>query len=550
VSIDLNPMSPSNTLSVAAAFFAAAENHAERPFLDVLPETAGVYGIAAGPISYAEAARRVRGLIAWYSEKGLAPGSRVGLLLENRPAFLFHWFALNALGVSVLPINSDLRSGELRYLIEHSDIRAAVVLPARIAELAEHAAAIGRELAVWSHAAIEAAAAADRPAPVTRGALTDECALLYTSGSTGRPKGCMLSNDYFLRTGRWYNEVGGMCQLRPDGERMLTPLPLAHINAMAFSTLSMMMCGGCLILLDRFHPGTWWDSVAASRAGVIHYLGVMPAMLLALPSRPSDRAHQVRFGFGAGVPGPQQATFEARFGFPLLEVWAMTETGAGGIALVTTEPRQVGTQNIGRPSAAVEALVVDDAGNAAGDEIDGELLVRAAGDDPRRGFFSGYLKDSAATEQAWAGGWFHTGDVVRRDASGCLHFVDRKKNIIRRAGENIAAAEVEACLNDHPAVAAVAVAALPDELRGEEVCALVVARPGAAADESALAADMQRFCLNRLAYFKAPGYVAFVDALPLTATQKPQRAALRELARAALTTPRCFDLRAAKKRST
>lgn len=116
-----------------------------------------------------------------------------------------------------------------------------------------------------------------------------ECALLYTSGTTGRPKGCRLPNRYFLHAGAWYAGIGGLAQLRPGQERMLTPLPLVHMNAMAFSTLAMVLTGGCLCLLDRFHPRSWWASVRDSRATVVHYLGVMPAMLMKAAPSAQDR---------------------------------------------------------------------------------------------------------------------------------------------------------------------------------------------------------------------------------------------------------------------
>ena len=150
--------------------------------------------------------------------------------------------------------------------------------------------------------------------------------------------------------------------------------------------------------------------------------------------------------------------------------------------------------------------------------------------DPRRGFFSGYLKDEKATEEAWRDGWFHTGDAVRRGPDGALHFVDRLKNIIRRAGENIAALEVEAALAGHPAIAQVAVIAVPDPVRDEEVMACVVLKDSTSRTRET-AISIQDWCLERLAYFKAPGHVAFLDALPTTATNKVQKAKLADFAR-------------------
>ena len=160
----------------------------------------------------------------------------------------------------------------------------------------------------------------------------------------------------------------------------------------------------------------------------------------------------MRFGFGAGVDRRHHAPFEQRFGFPLLEAWAMTETGAGAVVIANREPRHVGTELLRpRRSARVQWRLVDDDGDDVPTGEPGELLVRAAGADPRRGFFSGYLKDEAATAEAWADGWFHTGDMVRRDADGQLYFVDRRKNVIRRSGENISAVEVESVLRPAPA---------------------------------------------------------------------------------------------------
>ena len=227
----------------------------------------------------------------------------------------------------------------------------------------------------------------------------------------------------------------------------------------------------------------------------------------------------------------------------------MTETGAAACVMANREPRHVGSHCFGKPEGFVEVRLVDDEGGEVAEGVPGELLVRSAGSDPRKHFFSGYLKDEVATEEAWQGGWFHTGDMVRRDAAGSLYFVDRKKNVIRRSGENISALEVESVLNQHPAVRAAAVAATPDAVRGDEVLACIVMREDADACEPAqLAASIVAHALAQLAYYKAPGYVAFVDALPLTASQKIQRGQLRELAHALPGQAHCIDTRAMKKR--
>jgi crotonobetaine/carnitine-CoA ligase len=198
----------------------------------------------------------------------------------------------------------------------------------------------------------------------------------------------------------------------------------------------------------------------------------------------------------------------------------------------------------GRELPGLQVRLVDDEDRDVADGTPGEMIIRHSAETPRQDFFSGYLDDRRATEQAWRGGWFHTGDIVTRDAEGLLRFVDRRRNIIRRAGENIAALEVEAALAEHPAVAQVAVIAAPDPVRDEEVFACIVLKDQRVASLE-LARSIQDRCLERLAYFKAPGYVAFIDALPTTSTNKVQKAKLADFA----FDPKLrFDLRSRKRR--
>ena len=536
--------------TVHQAFRVTAARHGAQPFLCILPETARAYGVEAGELGYAQAADAIETLRAAYARAGYGHGHRAGLLLENRPAFFLHWFALNALGVSVVPINPDLRAAELEYLTGHSEIALAVALPERHADLLAAAKRAGRELRVMGPDDLPPASPFAAPLAGSEPDVLTECALLYTSGTTGRPKGCILPNRYFLHAGGWYARIGGLAALRPGQERMLTPLPLVHMNAMAYSAMAMVLTGGCLIPLDRFHPKTWWDSVRDSRATVLHYLGVMPAILMKAEPSANDPQPAIRFGFGAGVDRKLHQPFEARFGFPLLEAWAMTETGAGAVIIANREPRHIGSSCFGSEEEDVLVRIVSDAGDEAATGEPGELLVRHAGDDPRYGFFAGYLKDEEATTQAWEDGWFHTGDIVRREADGALRFVDRKKNVIRRSGENISAVEVESVLMQHPLVKAVAVAAVPDPVRGDEVLACVVPDkwPATDAEMTEAARSIVQWSLEQLAYYKAPGYVAFVDSLPLTTTNKIQRGEMKALAPTLPGTARCVDTCSIKKR--
>ena len=534
-------------MTPATVYDAIAQSAArwpERPILDVLPGTAAVYGIEPGALSYGAFLSSVNTRAETLEQAGYGEGMRVAVLLENRPEFFEIFAALNRIGASIVPVNPDLRAAELEYLIGHAEPALIIALPSRHDELREACRQAGVAAAVVD--------SADRPSPPRPNAVVAEnkrgdareAAVLYTSGTTGNPKGCVLPNAYFLLAGRWYAELGGMASLSEDGERMITALPIFHMNAMAYSFMAMVTVGGCLIALDRFHPKTWWRDVADSNATCLHYLGVMPSILMALPEAPEDSAHSVRFGFGAGVDPKLQEGFEARFGFPLIEAWAMTETGAGAVIAAHSHDRPVGKSCLGRAEGWVEARIVGEDGKDAGPDEPGELLVRNRGKDPRYGFFSHYYKNEAATAEAWAGGWFHTGDIVRRDADGRFYFVDRKKNVIRRSGENIAAVEVESVLMRHPDIQAVGVAAVPDALRGDEVFACIKA----AHPSPELATSIAEWALDQMAYYKVPGYIAFIDELPLTPTQKIQRKALKDMAQTLRDDPATVSLGHLKKR--
>lgn len=536
--------------SIYTAFKKSSQQWPNQDFMMVLHETAQVYNIEPTTLSYATAQAEIDRLSEHYAQAGYGHGHRVGILLENRPAFVLHWLALNKLGVSIVPINPDLRTAELEYLIGHSEVLLTIAIPNRHADLALAAQQAKQQMALISPDELPPPASSAAPYADQAISLDSECALMYTSGTTGRPKGCMLSNAYFHYSGEWYADIGGLATLHKGSERMLTPLPLFHMNALATSCMAMIKTGGCLIVLDRFHPRTWWDSVRQSNATVIHYLGVMPAILMKLEPSPQDKDHSVRFGFGAGVDGTLHPLFEERFNFPLLEAWAMTETGAAACIIANHEPRYIGTNCFGKESDQVEVLLVDDNGKPVADEHNGELLVRYAGPNPKRGFFSGYWKDQAATDEAWADGWFHTGDIVKRDKNGYLHFIDRKRNVIRRSGENIAAVEVENVMQQHPAIRSIAIAAVPDAIRGDEVMALIVPRDplNTLEEKQQVANEIVTWGLTQLAYFKVPGYIAFVESVPLTSTNKIQRGELKTLALNLMDHPDCVNTNHLKKR--
>ena len=534
-------------LTVFDAFMATAEAAPDNVFLFAPPAAGRAYHPDGVEFTYGETRDAALKLREVYAAGGYGHGHRVALLLENRPEFFFHYLALNALGAGIVPINPDYRHDEMAYQMEHSEADLAVVIATRVGDLEAVARERDKPLPVVS--ADELPSRLPRPGPAPRGGrpgLDTETGLLYTSGTTGRPKGCVLTNLYYLNAGAWYCHLGGLIRFERGRERILNPLPLFHMNSQAVSATAAILTANCLAQPERFSPSRWWKDVVASRATIIHYLGVMPPMLLNQPEAPEERGHRVKFGLGAGVEPELHQAFERRFGFPLIEVWGMTETGR--IYADCHEPRQVTTRAFGRPHGGLEARVVDGTDHDVARGVEGELLVRWGGaESPRHGFFSGYLKNAEATEDAWRGGWLHTGDAVRQADDGMLYFVDRKKNIIRRSGENIAAAEVEACLQAHAAVAQAAVLAVADEVREEEVMACVVPMAGVTGDR-ALAETIQAWCLSRLAYFKAPGFMLFVDRLPTTGTQKVQKTQIFPRGEDPRQRPGVLDLREGKKR--
>ena len=515
--------------SIGQALQRAAERYGDRPLMAVPANPLRDYDPEGREITFSAAADTVRQLAERYAAAGYGLGHRVGLLLESRPEHMLHKLALNTLGVCCVPVNPDYRPRETAYLVDHARLDLLLVLTSRRAE-------VDAALQLAAHrppvAELEHLHDADLPRAATAakaGAIDGEtpASILYTSGTTGKPKGCVLSHRYELASGLAYATRGGLAALREGQDRIYNPLPLFHVNAAILSFFCVLITGCCQVQSDRFRPTRFWDEVRQTRATVVHYLGVIVQMLMVQPTGPQDRDHAVRFGFGAGVEPQLHAAFESRFGFPLLELWGMTEMVR---ALVDCyAPRQVGTRAFGRPlpEAGVEAMVVDDGDLELPRNSVGELVIRHSAATPRQDFFSGYLDDPEATEAAWRSGWFHTGDLVMQDDSGMLHFVDRRKNIIRRSGENIAAAEVEAMLLAHPWVEQAAVMAVPDDIREEEVMACVVLRPGVDRAAPVLAAEaLFAHCDAGMAYYKAPGWVYFADHIPTTGTQKIQKHAI------------------------
>lgn len=536
--------------TVGEVFFAAAIRYADQPFLAFPANPERRYAPQGLELTYAQTAAVVRRLMTCYSSAGYGLGHRVGLLLENRLEHFFHKLAMNALGVCCVPLNPDHRPKEMSYVIDHAQLDMVIVVD-ELKTLLQQALELGtvRPALVSLHETSESLPSPKRPAEDAKVDATTIASVLYTSGTTGRPKGCLLSHRYELAAGCWYATRGGLIAFGEACERIYNPLPVFHVNASVFSFYCAMLKGNCQIQTDRFQVSRWFTEVHESQATVVHYLGVVVPMLLNQASHPLERKHQVRFAIGAGVDPQRHAEFEERFGYPLIEIWGMTEMVR---AIFDAElPRQVGTRAIGRVQPGMEVRLVNDSEEDVPNGTPGEMLVRDSACMPRRDFFSGYLNDENATELAWRGGWFHTGDIVVRDEDGLLHFLERRKNIIRRSGENIAAAEVEAVLQSHPYVAQAAVLAVKDEVREEEVLACIVLKPNLTVPLNAddpLVGELFGYCDANLAYFKAPGWLWFTSEIPTTGTQKIQKHQLFPADIDPRKEPGMMDLRLWKKR--
>ena len=334
--------------SVYDAFEKCAEQFADNQFLRAPGANTANQSPQGVSYIYAETSAHVKELIGSYAAHGLSAGERVALVFDSRLEVYLHLLALNALGVSIVPLHSLGTDEDLVYMILHSDCRIAVCAD-------EHRSRLESLLADRDDCDVigesDLAGNID-PREVAQSDLASEAAIVYTSGTTGKPKGCMLSNEYFVALGTWYNDLGGICAM-DSSDRLLTPLPPNHMNALCTSFTAMMLCGGCVVQLDRFHPRTWWQTVREEKATILHSLGVMIAILLTLPEDDADDfSDQIRFCFGPGPDPRHQAVFEKRFGFPLIDAWAMSETGAGALTISYEDPRHVGKRCIGKARKA------------------------------------------------------------------------------------------------------------------------------------------------------------------------------------------------------
>jgi long-chain acyl-CoA synthetase len=471
--------------------------------------------------TYGEFDARTDVLAGGLAELGVGPGDVVSVFLPNCLEFLEAWWAILKAGAVFGPINPAYVGAEAGYVLDHSRA-VAVVTNANGASVIEpvRAGLEGlRDVILVDGdgnggvSLDELATRGSGPPPVSR-AHDDLTAILYTSGTTGKPKGAMLSHRNLL-----VNAAQG-AELVPlgAGERVGMLLPLFHANAQVVTTIIPLLIGCEVVMWEKFSASKFWATVDECRPVTISAVPTILAAVLNAPGAP-DGGSSLRYVICGAAPLSVELlrAFEERFRIRILEGFGMTETGCIASINPYYGDRKVGS--IGLPIRGQEMKIVDqETGETSGPGNYGEIVMRGPN------IMLGYLHNPEATADTIRDGWLHSGDIGYMDEDGYFFIVDRTKDMIIRGGENIYPREIEEVIYEHSAVLECAVIGIPDEVRGEEILAVVVAREGETIDADELGA----FIAERLAKYKLPKQVVLRDELPKTPTGKISKGPLRD----------------------
>jgi len=459
---------------------------------------------------------------------GIAKGDHVAVMLPNCPEFIWTIWGLAKLGAVAVPLNTAARGELLRYFITQSDSVVAVVAAEwapRVAEAltGEHKvhtfvalgngaplAGLGRPVADLAAFASASAEEPDRDAVLA----SDPQYIMYTSGTTGPSKGVISPHSQAHGVGRSLALNFGY---RPD-DVLYTCLPLFHGNALWYSCYAALWADAALAISPRFTATGFWDEIRATGATQFNSLGAMTNILLRAPASPRDREHRVRQAMIVPLSPQTYREVSDRFGVQVTSLYAMTETFA--VTMFTPDDPEAKGASAGRPRGLAELQIVSDEDEPLPIGQVGEICVRPL----ERGIvMAGYYKMAEATVRDTRDLWLHTGDRGWLDEQGYLFFVDRKKESIRRRGENISAYEVEMLISKHPAVMEVAAVPISSELSEDEVMVYVVCRDGHTISEE----ELVRFANRNMAHFMVPRFVRFIDALPKTPSEKIEKYKLK-----------------------
>lgn len=477
-------------------------------------------------ITYAELNARVGRAALLLRQRGVRAGDRVGVMSTNHPSTVATLLALARIGAVMVPVNPDYKAAEAGYVFNHAQVCGVLCSPEVLPVVREAVAALAP--APWlmlNRAGDGALPVFDDELDAVRGdappdAQTPDspCVFIYTSGTTGFPKGVMHAQRALILAGEGF--VARM-HLQPD-DRLLCILPMFHINALFYSLAGALAAGATLILVPRFSASTFWHDAARSRATEANTIAAVSNILLRRPRSEFVPGHSLRKVYGAPFTAETYDVFEREFGVPtLIEGYGMSEI-PGALNNPFEGPHKVGS--MGKPSLhpdpavqLAQLKVVDDDGRERPDGEVGELVVKT----PL--VMQGYYRDAEQTRAAFRDGWFLTGDLARRDADGYFWFVARKKDIIRKRGENISGAELDRVVESHPRVLQAAAIPVPDALGEDEILIAVVPKAGA----SVTPHEVADWCRQHLAAIKVPRYVVIVDSLPLTPTLRVAKYQMR-----------------------
>lgn len=458
---------------------------------------------------------------------GATSGDRVAYIAPNRQEILEFFFAGAKLGVIHVMLNYWLKGEFLRYQLADSGARILVVdelgyqaaagvlegTPVEQIVLLDEATDVAPETRSVPYADLRTSPG---PRPDVAIGLGDPLAIMYTSGTTGVSKGCVLPHGYYTAAGR---ELGGAGLVVP-GDRVLTAFPLFHAGGQSIALMAALANDAAICFEPQFSASQFMPRARAERATMLWGVGPMGMAILAQPPTPTDRDHQLRLAAWVPMSPQAQLEFEERFGVPVTaEMYGQTECQPITLSAVTGVRNRL---SAGSPAPHLEVRVVDDNDQDVAVGEPGEIVVRAR--EPYA-MFSGYWGKPEATVEASRNLWHHTGDLGTVDEAGCITFVDRKKDAMRRRGENVSSFELEAAISRHPAVVRAAVIPVPSPLGEDDIKACLVVDEGHAPTPEELFA----FFKEHLPYFAIPRYVQIRDSLPTTAaTDRVQKHVLRE----------------------